>query len=53
MILRPTADIENDLKTSIEEYGEMEKEQETSKGKEEDLQNQIVRLNEKIVKLNR
>ena len=46
------ADIENDLKTSIEEYGEMEKEQETAKGKEEDLQNQIVRLNEKIVKLN-
>ena len=46
------ADIENDLKTSIEEYGEMEKKQETAKGKEEDLQNQIVRLNEKIVKLN-
>ena len=45
-------DIENDLKSSIEEYGEMEKEQETAKGKEEDLQNQIVRLNEKIVKLN-
>ena len=46
------ADIENDLKTSIEEYGEMEKEQDTAKSKEEDLQNQIVRLNEKIVKLN-
>ena len=30
----------------------MEKEQETAKGKEEYLQNQIVRLNEKIVKLN-
>ena len=46
------ADIENDLKTSIEEYGEMEKEQDTAKSKEEHLQNQIVRLNEKIVKLN-
>ena len=46
------ADIENELKSSIEEYGEMEKEQETIKGKEDDLQNQIVRLNEKIVKLN-
>ena len=39
------ADIENDLKTSIEEYGEMEKEQDTAKSKEEHLQNQIVRLN--------
>ena len=46
------ADIENDLKTSIEEYGEMEKEQDTAKSREEHLQNQIVRLNEKIVKLN-
>ena len=33
------ADIENDLKTSIEEYGEMEKEQDTAKSKEEHLQN--------------
>ena len=46
------ADIENNLKSSIEEYGEMEKQQETAKNEEEDLQNQIVRLNEKIVKLN-
>ena len=46
------AEIETTLKNSLDEYGEKEQEQEKAKDTEEDLQNQIVRLNEKIVKLN-
>ena len=46
------SEIETELKSSIEEYGELESDQDSAKQKEEELQNQIVRLNEKIVKLN-
>ena len=46
------AQIETDLKGVKQEYKLLDIEQESSIKKEDDLQNQIVRLNEKIVKLN-
>ena len=46
------AKIETDLKTVKQEFKLLDIEQESAIQKEDELQNQIVRLNEKIVKLN-
>ena len=51
MILTRFVQIETDLKGVKQEYKLLDIEQESSIKKEDDLQNQIVRLNEKIVKL--